>query len=254
MAKYQLTTSSDAFRLPFRLQLQPVRPGQALAPTIAPVAEMVTLKRLDNGQLDVESGFSNYTLKVNGKEVNAYETNLAAGGTVTVQGTNVNWYPAPAVTVTFPRMVPREVIRPSGWVIDADSFEPGEGEPNHAIDGDPRTFWHTAYSASEPAYPHWLRVDLGDAQSVNAVEVTPRSGQSNGRFSQFRIEVSGNGSDWRTVARGAAKDSPDPMVVTFPSATTRWIRLVTEEEVSGRPWSSLAELRIFGPPRAADTP
>jgi hypothetical protein len=133
-------------------------------------------------------------------------------------------------------------------MVDADSFEPGEGEPAHAIDGDPRTIWHTAYSASEPTYPHWLRLDFGTEQLVNSIEILPRGGQSNGRFTQFRVEISDDGNTWKTVKQATAKDSSESLVVTFPPVKSRWLRLVTEKEVSGRPWSSLSELKIFGPP------
>jgi len=248
MAEYQLTTSSDAFRMPFRLHLQPVRPGGSVVALSPPVAEMVSLRRMDNGQLEVDSGFGPYVLKVDGKPVDAYNVNLAKGGLVTVQGTNTDQYPAPTQTFMFPPTVARELIRPAGWMVDADSFEPGEGEPAHAIDGDPRTIWHTAYSASEPTYPHWLRLDFGMEQLVNAIEILPRGGQSNGRFTQFRVETSDDGNTWKTVKQATAKDSSESFVVTFPPVKTRWLRLVTEKEVSGRPWSSLSELKIFGPP------
>jgi hypothetical protein len=209
---------------------------------------MVSLKRLDNGQLELDSGFGSYKLKVNGKVVESYTTNLAKGGAVTVQGTNVNQYPAPMQSFSFVPIVPRERIASSGWTVDADSFEPGEGEPGNAIDGDPSTFWHTRYSPTETPYPHWLRINLGTPTSFHAIQLLPRMGQSNGRFSKFRIETSTDGQTWQTVARGSGKDSTDPILVEFPEVKSQWVRLVTESEVSGNPWTALAEFRLFKRP------
>jgi beta-galactosidase len=249
MDQYRLTTASDVFKQPWRLELRPVRPGLKLGqPKEVPSSRLATVSREDDGRLVVGDSMT-ADIFVDGKQVNEYAAYLPNGGTVVVRGHAYGtMYPAPAITTKFSRMVPRAQVKPGLWTVDADSFEPGEGEPGNAIDGDPSTFWHTRYSPTETPYPHWLRINLGTPTSFHAIQLLPRMGQSNGRFSKFRIETSTDGQTWQTVARGSGKDSTDPILVEFPEVKSQWVRLVTESEVSGNPWTALAEFRLFKRP------
>ena len=57
----------------------------------------------------------------------------------------------------------------SKWkIVSVDSFQPDEGLPEHAIDGDPNTFWHTQWSPDKPL-PHEMVIDFGEQLKVAAV-------------------------------------------------------------------------------------
>jgi beta-galactosidase len=249
MDQYRLTTASDVFKRPWRLELRPVSPGTKIGqPKEVPSSRLATVSREDDGRLVVDNSMS-ADIYVDGKKVNEYATYLPNGGTVVVRGQGYGaMYPAPAIKTAFSRMVPRAEIKSGLWTVDADSFEPGEGDPSNATDGDTSTFWHTQYSPTETPYPHWLRLDLGSEKTVRAVQLLPRAGQSNGRFAKYRLETSADGKTWKLLTQGVGKDSADPIWVEFPDVTSRWIRLVTEGEVSGNPWSALAEIKLYGPP------
>lgn len=51
-----------------------------------------------------------------------------------------------------------------GWVITADSSQPGN-EATNALDGDGGTFWHTVYNPDAPL-SHWIMVDMGNVSGA----------------------------------------------------------------------------------------
>lgn len=248
MNEYRLTTASPVFSESFRLDLRPLAPGLPTSPSPIPSAKSVAVSRGEDGKLIFGESFYSLKVTVNGRTISANDYSLPQGGLVMVRSEYPGMYPSPVTQVQFPPMSPKSVIPSNGWTVDADSFEPGEGDPSNATDGDTSTFWHTQYSPSETPYPHWLRLNLGAEKTLRAVQLLPRTGQSNGRFAKFRLETSADGKTWKFLAQGVGKDSSDPIWVEFPDVTSRWIRLVTESEVSGNPWSALAEIKLYGPP------
>jgi beta-galactosidase len=253
MNEYRLTTASPVFSESFRLDLRPLAPGLPTSPSPIPSAKSVAVSRGEDGKLIFGESFYSLKVTVNGRTISANDYSLPQGGLVTVRSEYPGMYPSPVTQVQFPPMSPKSVIPSNGWTVDADSFEPGEGDPSNATDGDTSTFWHTQYSPSETPYPHWLRLNLGAEKTLRAVQLLPRTGQSNGRFAKFRLETSADGKTWKFLAQGVGKDSSDPIWVEFPDVTSRWIRLVTESEVSGNPWSALAEIKLYGPPSTGGT-
>ena len=73
-------------------------------------------------------------------------------------------------------------------VLACDSAEPGYAA-DLALDGDPATFWHTAYSPQPAPLPHWLVVDLGKTVAVHGLRLTPRADMANGRIARAEIRV-----------------------------------------------------------------
>ena len=69
----------------------------------------------------------------------------------------------------FPYTLPRDTWK----IVRADSFEPSEGEPAHAIDGKPNTYWHTRWQGNAPRPPHELVIDLGVKAELTGVTVRP---------------------------------------------------------------------------------
>ena len=79
-------------------------------------------------------------------------------------------------------------------LIYADNEETSSenGRADNAVDGNPRTYWHTEYSSGGTDHPHQLVVDLGKVVSVSAVHLLPRQGDGspNGRFKGTRLYLS----------------------------------------------------------------
>ena len=96
-----------------------------------------------------------------------------------------------------------QALAKAGWkVVFVDSFEAGEGEKVHAIDGKPDTFWHTQWSGGAKRPPHEIQIDLGRSQKLAGFTYLPRQNQDNGRIGKYEFFVSADGKDWgKPVAR-----------------------------------------------------
>ncbi|WP_295959778.1 discoidin domain-containing protein [Rhodoferax sp.] len=84
----------------------------------------------------------------------------------------------------------------TGWTIQADSQQAGNSA-ELALDGDPQTFWHTAWGPDVPL-PHSVVVDMGSSQKVSGMRYLPRPGGGNGTIAKFRVYFSADGINWGT--------------------------------------------------------
>src|SRR4051812_24213989 len=132
----------------------------------------------------------------------------------------------------------------TGWTVTADSQETAAANYRAAlaIDGNTATIWHSRYSpAPAVALPHWFTVDMHTTNLVSGLAYLPRQDASNnGTIGRYRIETSGNGTDWSTaLSSGTFTDAKTSQTVTFASALARYVRLTALSEGGNRgPWSS----------------
>lgn len=136
----------------------------------------------------------------------------------------------------------------AGWkVISTDSEQPGEGPARSAIDGDPSTYWHTAYGRKTPKHPHELVIDLGAEQEVAGFILLPRQIGVNGRIARFAFYTSLDGRSWgEAVAQGTLPPDSGAQRIRFDRARRcRYVKLVALSETNGGPWASLAELDLL---------
>ena len=156
-----------------------------------------------------------------------------------------------SVSATLPAIVPVTKLPRGDWRITADSVEPDEGDPRNAVDDDPETFWHTAWSQSNPPPPHTLTVELPREQALQGFEYLPRQGQSNGRIGRYELDVSRDGRSWTKVASGTFPNSASRQRVLFGSPVRgRFVRLRALSEVGGNAWSAVADLQLLAPVEA----
>ncbi len=131
-------------------------------------------------------------------------------------------------------------------LVYADSEEKsGEvGVATNAIDGDPDTHWHTEWSASDPAHPHEIQVDMGKAYNLHEFTYLPRQNGPNGRIKDYELYVTEDIDDWGTAVKtGTFPNTSAPQNLSFePSIVGRYFRLVALSEVNGNEWTSVAEL------------
>ncbi|MFD9124025.1 TIM-barrel domain-containing protein [Kitasatospora sp. NPDC059571] len=154
-------------------------------------------------------------------------------------------------------------IPQTAWkVASADSQETAaeNGAAANAIDGNPATIWHTAWSTTPAAaLPHDLQIDLGARYAVDGIGYLPRQdGGVNGRIGQYEVYVSDTTSSWGTpVAIGTFADTAAAKQVSFGATTGRYLRLRALTEAGNRgPWTSAAEITATGravPPPANAT-
>ena len=117
----------------------------------------------------------------------------------------------------------------------------------NAFDGNTATIWHTEWSASNPAHPHEIQINLGGSYDITGFAYLPRQNSSNGRIADYEIYVSSNGSNWGSaVATGTWPNSTAEQQVSFSSVTGSYVRLVALSEVNSNAWTSAAELNVYG--------
>ncbi|MFD7781497.1 TIM-barrel domain-containing protein [Streptomyces nojiriensis] len=177
------------------------------------------------------------------------KTGTKAGAfTVTATGTGV---PAAA---PLPSSAP---IDRSAWsLVHADSQETAaeNGAAARAFDGNPATFWHTAWSSAKPApLPHEIQIDLGARCTVDGLGYLPRQdGGVNGRIGRYEVYVSDTTADWGPpVASGTFADTAAAKTAALAPKSGRYLRLKALTEAGGRgPWTSAAEITLTGRPAA----
>lgn len=166
---------------------------------------------------------------------------LPSGGLLRVRSASKNGETLESV-VPFDAFVDRRT-----WKITASSFQNGEGNPEHALDGDPATIWHSQYSPTKAPAPHFLAVDMGTPLAVKAVLLTPRPDGSNGRARDYEIYISDDGKNFGTpVLAGTLPDEGMVQTVALPTVrTARFLKVVWKSEYSNQGLGSLAEISIL---------
>jgi glucosylceramidase len=121
----------------------------------------------------------------------------------------------------------------------ATATPPGE-TPQAAVDGDASTRWSTG-AAQAPGQA--LTIDLARPTIFSRVAVD--SGGNLGDYARgWRLEASGDGTTWRTLAEGAGTGQLTEIDV--PRTKARWLR-ITATAASGS-WWSVADVRLYRVP------
>ncbi|MEK6235159.1 MAG: sulfatase-like hydrolase/transferase [Planctomycetales bacterium] len=147
--------------------------------------------------------------------------------------------------------LPQEgLLSNKGWKIVAASSEArGNGKlGTNAIDGDPRTHWHTRFQPELDKHPHDLVIDLGTQATIRGFRYLARQdGGWNGAVAQCEFSVSDAPDAFgEPVAKAAFKKSRSPQEATCQPITGRYVRFRVLSEVNDGPWASVAELGVVG--------
>ena len=136
-------------------------------------------------------------------------------------------------------------------IVHADSFQPGVGnEPIRAIDHDPGTIWHTAWSPAAPPHPHTLTIDLGEQHTLAGALYLPRQDGVNGTMRVMSCEVSVDGETWRTAADRVSlgnlgRNQIEHRIEFSMAHDARFVRFTSHQEINGQPWASAAEVSVI---------
>ncbi|MFG1624921.1 endo-alpha-N-acetylgalactosaminidase family protein [Kribbella sp. NPDC049227] len=149
-------------------------------------------------------------------------------------------------TVLPPGIVPQSRIK----VTDVSSEDVGTGgAATAALDGNPSTIWHSAWSeVPTPAtFPHHITLDLGTTYQVDGFSYLPRQSGTNGMFKGYEIYVSTDGQNWGTpVASGEFPNSIAAQRVNFTATPGRFVKFVGTSSLNGAVFGSAAELNVYG--------
>jgi beta-galactosidase len=121
-----------------------------------------------------------------------------------------------------------------GRTATASSVHSAEYRPENAVDGDPGTYWSSAFQDDA-----WLSVDLGERKKIGRVVI-----QWEAAFAKsFSVQVSPDGQAWTDVfktddGKGGVQE------ITFAPVEARHIRLVCAKR--GTQWGhAVHELQVF---------
>jgi hypothetical protein len=117
-----------------------------------------------------------------------------------------------------------------------------------AIDGDPRTHWHTQFQGNIAKHPHELVIDLGETREVRGFRYLARQdGGWNGAVAQCEFCVGDDLDQFgEPVAKATFAKSRDAQEVTCDAVHGRYVLIRILSEVNGGPWASIAELGVVG--------
>jgi beta-galactosidase len=132
------------------------------------------------------------------------------------------------------------------WKVSVNSFEPGEGEAVHAVDGKPETFWHTSWSRRRDPMPHEIQIDFGREHQLVGFMYLGRQDSANGRVDGYEVFVSRDGSQWDRVGTGRLMNHSNWQERRFAQPhPARYMKLSIAGEHSGQYYASVAELDIL---------
>jgi alpha-L-fucosidase len=136
-------------------------------------------------------------------------------------------------------------------VADVDSEEATMTPAAHAIDGDPKTIWATAWKTEKPGHPHHLTIDLGETIELAAFTyLTRQDGNGDGLVQEYEVYVSTDGTRWGDpVAKGSfanIENNPVEQVVLFeqPAAARCFVKFVSLSAVGEKPFAVAAEIGV----------
>ena len=118
----------------------------------------------------------------------------------------------------------------------------------NALDGDPRTHWHTSFSPEVDKHPHELVIDLGDERSVSGVRYLARQdGGWNGALAKCEFFIGNSDQEFgESVATTTFRKLKTAQQATWKPVSGRYVLVRILSEVNGGPWASISELGIVG--------
>ncbi|WP_367323323.1 discoidin domain-containing protein [Streptomyces sp. HUAS ZL42] len=126
----------------------------------------------------------------------------------------------------------------TGWTAKASDTSPYNDGPGNMLDGNS----DTRYSSGTGQYDGlWIQVDMGQPQTFGKILLD--SGSNIGDYARSAdVYVSTDGTDWTMVS--SITDGQRVELVSFPTQTARYIKVVNTADVASN-WWSIAELTVY---------
>jgi len=142
------------------------------------------------------------------------------------------------------------LIPNKGWkIVRASSESKSNGKlARNAIDGDPRSLWHSQWAEGLKTHPHELVIDLGKEYEIRGFRYLPRQDTGwNGTLKQCELYVGGSATDFGAPAvKATLKKLKTAQEATFAPVRGRYVLLRTLSAQDNAPWASVAELGLLG--------
>lgn len=132
-----------------------------------------------------------------------------------------------------------DVVRGKVSVSSAHDDYPAE----LAVDGDPKTFWHSDWIAGH-GLPATFTLELPEAALLRGFRYTPRQDMNRGRVADYSVAVSQDGQKWlEWVKDGKFPDTTDKQTIAFPQPVkAKFLRLTALSDYGEADQAAIAEL------------
>ena len=126
-------------------------------------------------------------------------------------------------------------------------YEATEGPAELVLDGDVSTIWHTNWYGTSREN-HWIQFELGEDYTVDGLRYQPRQGSSNGIITEYEIQVSDDGQNFKTVKSGTWEGNANWKIASFSGVQAKYVRLVAINALTDNSYvfASAAEIRLTG--------
>ncbi|MFE2729454.1 discoidin domain-containing protein [Kitasatospora sp. NPDC059327] len=112
-----------------------------------------------------------------------------------------------------------------------------------AIDGDPSTMWQSQFTPTPVPGPHYITLELSQAQPVSCLGYLPRQDSvPNGRILSYAVSTSIDGVNFAQVTNGTWANSATAKAASFPASQAKYVRLTSLAGSGG--FASAAEITI----------
>lgn len=143
-------------------------------------------------------------------------------------------------------------ISQQGWKILSVSSEHDNNQyaAAKAIDGDPKTFWHTSWATNQ-SHPHQLTIDLGKDVDIAGITYLPRQDKRvpDSMVETGSVEISRDGKKWYKAGDftfGNLLNDPSQRSFLFPKAgKARYLRFHSKTGAQGKPYAGAAEIQVL---------
>jgi len=147
------------------------------------------------------------------------------------------------------RLPKKGLLAHDGWqLVRASSESSSNGKvAKNAIDGNPKTIWHSRWQGGPEKHPHELVIDLGRSVEVHGLCYLARQDNGwNGTIKECEFSISEDPKAFPEAAKKATlKKTKRPQRVPCPPTKGRYIKLRILSEINGGPWASIADLGVM---------
>ena len=144
-------------------------------------------------------------------------------------------------------IIPLDVLNIScgDWERDGGA---SEGPAELAVDDNLNTIWHTDWYGTSREN-HWFQFEITEDYAVDGLRYKPRvAGNTNGIITEYDIQVSNDGVNFRSVATGNWAGDRNWKVVEFDATNVKYVRLVALDALTDNNYvfACAAEIRLTG--------
>ncbi len=144
-------------------------------------------------------------------------------------------------------MLPERPVVAENRIHACSSREPVHGEPEHLIDGDLNTIWHSQYGTTMGSFPHSVTVALGKPTDMKGLRLWQRQIGVNGMLKIVRVETSVDGETWQDwgLVQLAPVRVAQEIHFSGTAEQARFYRITGLDNHAGNDFAALAEAEVI---------